>query len=65
MWAALPERGLFQCVTYGLQEVDVFFPGIAALHRGIIMRGLQRDVTVGGPVPSQGFAAGLRTARTM
>jgi hypothetical protein len=62
---ALPERWLLKRVTHGYQEVDVLFSRIAALHGGIIVRGLQHDVTVSGPVPRKSFAAGLRPAGAM
>ena len=58
----MPERGLFQSLANGFQKVDVFFAGIAALRGRIIVRGLERDVTVRCPVPSQSLAARLRTA---
>jgi hypothetical protein len=59
---ALPERGLFQSLANGFQKVDVLFAGISAPDDRIIVRGLERDVTVRCPVPGQSLAARLRTA---
>ena len=63
--AALPERRLFQSIANCLHEADVFFAGVAALDRGVVVSGLNGDVTVGCPVAREGLAAVLRAAGTV
>jgi len=63
--AAFPEGWFFEGFADGLQKLDIFLAEVAALDCGVIVRGLEGDVAIAGPVVGQGVAASLRAAGAM
>src|SRR5262249_53576108 len=64
-WTAFPKRRRFQSIANRLHEEGVFGTGRSALAERIVMRGLQRDISIAGPVVRERLAARLRTARAV